>query len=101
MCTFPTMKLLEGRRGACLLMSADSETAWAIIQAIDDARKKHTEETGCDCWQRAMQTDPWKFRLAMRSMPAVEPQTNQAHRSSTLDQFNGYQGTIRWHHSFQ
>jgi len=43
-------------------MKTDWETGWAIIQAIDGAHKKHTEETGCDCWQRALQADTSKFQ---------------------------------------
>lgn len=51
MCDFPARELLERRRQVVEAM--DPYAAYKIVRCIDEARWRHFELTGCDCWRQA------------------------------------------------
>jgi hypothetical protein len=56
MCHFPVQSLLQKRRRA--FDNRDVETGIEIIKAIDAARWAHEQDTGCQCWQKALEDNP-------------------------------------------
>jgi hypothetical protein len=56
MCDFPTHRLLQRRRE--VLDMHPPEIAVEIIRAIDEARWRHEERTGCHCWDEALKANP-------------------------------------------
>ena len=53
-CTFHAKALLTHRRAAASDPNLGMNDAAIIINAIDQARWDHFEQTGCDCWSKAI-----------------------------------------------
>lgn len=60
-CGFNARVALTRRRAAGADPHLSNEDCQRIVRTIDDARQKHEEETGCDCYQQAMKENPSAF----------------------------------------
>lgn len=60
-CGFNARVALTRRRAAGADPNLSSADCQRIVKAIDDARQRHEEETGCDCYQQAMKENPSAF----------------------------------------
>lgn len=61
MCSFPATELLARRRAVTIDGTLTTAQMGMEIEAIDIARWRHHERTGCDCWARAIASQPNPF----------------------------------------
>lgn len=61
MCNFKAKELLELRRMVAKNQTLTMAELGHVLRMIDDARWRHAEVSGCNCWEEARSSDPSEF----------------------------------------